>query len=147
MHNLQVQQYNMCPNSQPITNYAAFAVGVWTGMALTGRGLTGTPFEIWRVCVGWGGGCLLRAIDSWGPLCIAGSIPLPLQFTLMPFSDQIKAQTPSAQRLGTSVLKKKHSVHPPQVELGWSLCSSSPRVDNICRDGLVHINYWSMSPH
>lgn len=61
----------------------------------------------------------------------------------MPFSDQIKARMTNAQRLVTSV--PEHTVHPsPALSSVGHSSVAVPMRTNICSDGLVHINHWSM---
>lgn len=62
---------------------------------------------------GWASGWLWVGVSSEvtaGDPMHAASLPFCLLYTLMPFTDQIKAQMTNAQRLETSVLE--HTVHP-----------------------------------
>lgn len=52
----------------------------------------------------------LKVVDSWGRPCTTSSLSSVFLHTLIPFTDQIKAQTTNTQKLVTSVLE--HTVHP-----------------------------------
>lgn len=64
----------------------------------------------------FGGGCLLKVLQTAGVPMHAASLPFCHLYSLMPFTDQIKAQMTNAQRLETSVLE--HTVHPSPC---WAL--------------------------
>lgn len=110
----------MCPNSEPITNCVQFFCG-WFA-CVHGYGFDWEELQCgreFRICRGmreewgWAPGWLWVGVSSEvtaGDPMHAASLPLCLLYTLMPFTDQIKARMTNAQRLETSVLE--HTVHP-----------------------------------
>lgn len=89
----------------------------------------------WRWCWwGWEVGVVSWKVQTAGVSTHAASLSPCLPHTLIPFTDQIKAQMTNAQRLVTSVLE--HTVHPSPC---WALLVTT-QSQSPCRQ---HLQQWT----